>query len=297
MDALAAGDANKALSFATPSWKKNTQDLVFLTDAALQAALADTPITDIQVGGTGYQSYTGHATIFPVCYRLGGTLVETEHGLVKTSSGYSIMDVAGSVRVTGLPPLPGYLLNGVPLPLESAVTSYGTYEVALFPGRYELTNSNPIFDVDINFVRTGSEHRDGSGEINIKPGAVQLSETGLETIRHAAQQTMVDCLEEWSHGQSRWTYDFQECDFLTNSGYERELEAGGTWSPISELSALSVATFEFDDRGRLNNSNPLDVKIALSSTYRDRPSSAVASITSITVKFDDAGGISVYLEG
>ena len=121
LEALAAGDSTKALSYAaTPP-----ADTSLLTDEVLRAGQQQAPLADIAVvpGGT--------ATRVDVTFTRGGEPGSDTYTVTRTADGYKIDRVSGTVTfvTAGVDKLP-LLANGV----EVRTTS-----VELFPGEYAFT--------------------------------------------------------------------------------------------------------------------------------------------------------------
>lgn len=208
LTAVAEGRAVDALAYlADPR-----VDRTFLTDEVLARSHQLAPLTDIQVKATS----SGAKARF----RLGGypQVVELE---VEKTDGYwfvtshlpqaslSVGNVDSPISWFGVP----VLVNGVPLPPGKA-------SATLFPGRYEVTSTHPLVQLDSQFTATAnSEVSAGrwvtkTTEVVLRP---RLTDDGRRQVQEAAQAQLDTCLAQHSFAT--------DCGFvmrLGSAGYESD---------------------------------------------------------------------------
>lgn len=171
MDAVAAGDAAKALSFSsgTPS------DATLLTDAVLAASKQKHPITNIQVS-EGASKYERTAT-----FTVDGK--QYTQGFFVTSGGgntYTLQKPAVDVSLGQMPVnAVGLTVNGVEVKGQ---------KFSLFPGVYDLGTKNANFTASSPTLAVQSKYDSLSSEVTAK-----LSATGDAAARKAAKDQIAKC--------------------------------------------------------------------------------------------------------
>jgi hypothetical protein len=172
LDALAAGDAAKALSYAA----EPPDDQALLTDAVLADSNRRAPLHDIKVG-------TVSSGLYKVHYLLGDEAIDDSWTTRRVGQAYKL-DYA-----TWLTLLPTSAGKQLPLLVNGQLTT-GT-GAHLFPVSYEFTTGLPTATwgpVTTKIVRIGTQEM---APPSLHP---ELTEQGTEQFQSGAQQTLRTCL-------------------------------------------------------------------------------------------------------
>ncbi|MGV8848931.1 MAG: hypothetical protein ACOH16_05225 [Propionibacteriaceae bacterium] len=175
LDALAAGDADKAKRYAM----NPPAESPFLTGDFLKSTLAKNPITEVAVEAkTDY----GTSSFASASYRIGSTLVQGRYELTKVGKVWKLDDVVTTVkRPTYWGKLP-VTINGTAAPSDS---------LAFFPGVYELGTGTPLLD----FATASFTVKEPGGYVSgLSSSAPQLSAKGKATIISKSQEWLNQCL-------------------------------------------------------------------------------------------------------
>lgn len=174
LEALAAGDAEKALSFA----QEQPSSTTFLTNDFLKASIEKAPITEINVSeGTGSDS---HTTV-SATYRVGSKSVSEDFTAEKIGDEWKLDQVAATgTKPSSWGTLP-VTINGMELKGDV---------ITLFPGRYAVGLKN-------NFVGFANATLTVDGpSTSIRPYNMTptLNATGRQTIITQSRQLLTKCL-------------------------------------------------------------------------------------------------------
>lgn len=176
LEALAAGDATKALSYADNP--PPASDL--LTNDALKQALKDTPITDITTSGPDGDRSSAAVTYG---YKLGDTQVHETMPLKKVNGTWKLTKVANEVVLGNEASQKApELINGVKYPDGG--------DLFLFPGRYTVTSSSPFVSYSNNEFVVDSPTR----FVTVTGLRATLDEAGKQAYRDAVRKKFAACL-------------------------------------------------------------------------------------------------------
>jgi len=219
LEALAAGDAEKALAFSA----SRPSDTTFLTDAVLAKSQALGAISDIQV--------TPPEPYYPVTatYSIGTQKVNAKYYVQEYGKDYLIKDAAESINLTsaykaGL----GMHINGISLDGMQLDNVY------LFPGTYQITTTNPLVIVSPDtFVVESTKsytsvHTDPTLSVDAQP-----------ILQKAAQDALDACLTEKA---LRTSCGFGMDGLRGNATPNLDTLA---WSVTAGSSDLSQVSFQF----------------------------------------------------
>lgn len=175
LEALAAGDAEKALTFAQTQPTETT----FLTNEFLKAAVEKAAITDINVPeGSGTSSSYERVT---ATYRIGPKAVTQEYTANKIGDEWKLAQVAA----TGQKPT-----NWGSLPVTINGTALTGDVITLFPGLYTVGLDNKFVGFD-NPQLAVDGPTTSVRAYNMTPA---LNATGKQTIITQARQLLARCL-------------------------------------------------------------------------------------------------------
>lgn len=174
LEALAASDSAAALSYAD----QPPSDTTLLTDEVLTASNAVAPITDIQISEPA-----GKFKPIPVTYMLGDKPVNTEYLATDASGSWKIYDVTADILLIDM--------NGVPIAINGVPVT--DTEVAVFPGAYTATTTNELYK-----VKGGTFLIDSPTRFTPPTMQLDLSSTGQQRLRAAAQKQLNHCLDQTS---------------------------------------------------------------------------------------------------
>ncbi|MGB7962335.1 MAG: hypothetical protein WCF12_05155 [Propionicimonas sp.] len=175
LEALASGDAAGALGYALTA----PADTSLLTDEMLAKALAESPITAIQVTAAG--SGSTQQTVL-ASYQLGSTRVNAAYALTESGGQWLLDNVAAEIDVS-------YLDLGTIALVVNGVT-LNTDRPSLFPGTYTLTTASKRLAVrDGSFVIESPDSQPDLYSVGFK-----LTKSGRAELIKAAQATLRRCL-------------------------------------------------------------------------------------------------------
>ena len=173
LNSIAAGDADKALRDLAEKPAKT--DL--MTDDVLAASAKAAPITDIKVTWTERT-----ARSVKTSYTIGEKKVEANYPVVANGNGFRINGGYLAMDLSSLPAGLSYRMNGAAL---------GRGEVALFPGSYTLSTSNPYLSLGKGatfIVKSPTESATPTPEPTI-------SESGVKSVRALVSAEVSRCLK------------------------------------------------------------------------------------------------------
>jgi hypothetical protein len=175
LNALAAGDATKALSYAADP----VQPGPFMTNKVLAESIKRAPLTAIEVPEVTDQQ----ATTVPASYRLGKTEVNTSYDVVNSSGTWKLATVhktidLGLVRSPSMP----MLINGVKVNADF---------VDLLPGSYAFTAGSPNLTYGSKSVVTITDPKGYANVLDLRPS---LSDRGRKTAVSLANKSYDTCL-------------------------------------------------------------------------------------------------------
>lgn len=171
-EALAAGDAEKALSFAA----NDPSDPTLLTDEVLEASNALATITDVTITNRTERTVR-------VSYRIGGELDSVNYEVTKTSDGWKMREVAFPIGVVaGVKNVPA-VINGVKVAdVEKAL---------VFPGTYEFATSSK----HLAWTEPQQTLRGGTLQVPIST-RVELTDGGEDAARQAIRDRWDTCMKK-----------------------------------------------------------------------------------------------------
>lgn len=173
LDALAAGDADAALSYAATL----PADSSLLTGEVLAAGNAIAPITDVEVDpstATGTADVRAH-------YTIGSEEVDADFGVVETTDGWKLSQVAAKVAVDRFPAVA--TINGSTAAYSATLTLFpGSYRIAAGDSRYVVSGGDFVI-----------ESLTDSPSVKV---TAKLSSTGVAAVRSAAQKRLNACIKE-----------------------------------------------------------------------------------------------------
>ena len=179
LEALAAGDSAKALSFA----QTTPDDLTFLTDEILAASNAKNPITITSIKVDDPSST--YAEVI-ANYNIGAQVVNAKFWVERFDKDYKLNSVAVKVDLsfTYVKDI-GMKINGVSLDGQKLTNAY------LFPGIYTVTIDNPILALDKETftITDPSDYPDTYFRIDI-------SSEGQTMLAAATAAKLSGCLKE-----------------------------------------------------------------------------------------------------
>jgi hypothetical protein len=177
LDALAAGDAQTALGFASTA----PADTTFLTNEVLAASNKTAPMTAVNVPEVD-DEYAYRVT---ASYKLGSQNVSADFSVEKEGDTWKMREVAAdldlqSKRDKTLP----MIINGV------AVQSN---KIALFPGAYTFTSGNKLVDYGKSntlIVKSASDYPTGLSDIE-----PTLTSAGEKAFTSAVKDNVKKCMK------------------------------------------------------------------------------------------------------
>ncbi|MDN5726242.1 MAG: hypothetical protein L0G99_09985, partial [Propionibacteriales bacterium] len=174
LDALAAGDAATALSYAESS----PADTTMLTNEALAASNKLGAIAEINVPEvTDEYAYQVAAS-----YKMGTRTVNKEINVTKVGEDWKLTDVAGTLTLDLGDDLP-ITVNGVKVEAK---------KIIVFPGTYVFDTGNKY----VGFDDKGTVSVDAPGAYESGPYQATLNKTGKQAAIKAAQDSLNACLKQ-----------------------------------------------------------------------------------------------------
>jgi hypothetical protein len=176
LNALAAGDADRALAYAVGSVPAGP----FMTDKVLAESVKRAPITQINVPEVSDPL----ASTVTASYRIGKTPVTVNYGVQqvggawKLTAVYKTLDL-GLVRIPSIP----ILLNGVKVTSDF---------VDVLPGSYAFTTESPLLTLGSKAVMVIRHPNDYANVLDLRVG---LSDAGRKTVVNLARQRYNACLK------------------------------------------------------------------------------------------------------
>ncbi|HYI52577.1 MAG TPA: hypothetical protein VEX57_01320 [Microlunatus sp.] len=177
LEALAAGDAQAALAFASTA----PTDTTFLTNEVLAASNKTAAISAINVPEVDDE----YAYRVAASFSMGKQAINTDFSVEKDGDAWKLRDVAAdldlqSKRAKTLP----MLINGV---------NVETDKVLLFPGSYTFTSGNKNVDYGKSstlIVKSPSEYPDGLSDIQ-----PTLTSAGDKAFTNAVEDSVKKCMK------------------------------------------------------------------------------------------------------
>lgn len=171
-EALAAGDADKALSYAA----NEPTDTTLLTDEVLKASNALGAITDVSITSRSEKTVR-------VSYRIGGQLDSVNYEVVKTDDGWKMREVAFPLGVTGT-------VKNVPLEINGARVK-DAEDALVFPGTYELSTGSDY----LAWSEPKQTVRGGTLQMPLTTTA-ELTDAGEKAARDAIRDLWDTCMDK-----------------------------------------------------------------------------------------------------
>jgi hypothetical protein len=215
LQALAAGDADKAKLYAIDA----PADSPFLTNDFLKAAVAKSPITEIQVDA---QSDVGTAAYLSASYKLGGTLVQGNYQLTKVAKIWKLNSVITTVDRPSYWGTLGVTVNGTTAP---------TSQLSFFPGVYQLGTGTSL----LAFAQPAfTVNEPGDYVAGLSSSEPALTDAGKKLMISKAQAWLTVCLAAQDTNP-------KDC------GMNTPLPTGATLAPGSLKRTLDSTTTPFSD--------------------------------------------------
>lgn len=271
LEALAAGNAEAARAEAA----SQPADVSMLTDEVLTAALAETPITELNVPPLTDVEPEDETARVPVSYLIGEERVNESVDVTRSGGSWKVTETAvevdlSSVRSENVP----LLVNGTEIKADS---------VTVFPGRYEITSDLDHIDYGEDPVIFISSASDSVSTAGIEPA---LSTAGAKAFTDAIDAELDACVATKELAP-------KGCPFEYKLGYQEKIKAKTiTWSLASEP---EIDPFlDSNDQSMAKVSFDLEVELAADgtkngdkNTFEETVSSYVtvmADMTTSTVK-------------
>ncbi|HLQ81917.1 MAG TPA: hypothetical protein VK103_00150 [Bacillota bacterium] len=224
-DALVAGDAEKALSYA----KVDPTDKTFLTNDMLTTSNEKAPITNVVVAETSDDAYR-----VPVSYQIGERRINAEIRVEEIGNEWKLSAIASEVRVarTGIAPL----INGVEAKTDT---------IYLFPGTYTVSTGNEYvtFPEDESTLTIDEPSQYGGASLSMSP---ELSQEGLDLMLKEAEKSLQACL-------AKKELKPEGCPFYANPN----LEDGDVKIDMSTFRYTAEGEQFEDVKPRLDYDNPM----------------------------------------
>ena len=173
LEALAAGDATKALSYAVSP----PADQSLLTDAVLAESMRRAPMSDIQV------SQDPGVAWVKVSDTLGGKDYDDEYTPVKVGASYKLDRVTASVYLTSIIDKFPILVNGTPLTNENA---------EVFPVTHVVTTGLPNVDWGDDATLVGAVHSNSRMPVL----RARITKAGQQAFVSGARKRLGACLAQ-----------------------------------------------------------------------------------------------------
>lgn len=174
-DALAAGDADTAISYA----KVEPSDRTFLTDEMLATLNQESPITELEVS----KPSGSYVSSVPVSYAVGGRRVSTNIRVTQIGKDWKLESIAAEVRASSNGANP--IINGVEATSD---------RVLLFPGRYAITTGSEYVtypdDQATLWIEEPSPYASATSLIGLR---AELTDEGEELVLSEAQKSLEAC--------------------------------------------------------------------------------------------------------
>ena len=263
LDALAAGNASEALSFAA-----QTPNDTFLNNTVLSASLAINSITGIEV----HEANTDAGAPYTVSadYRIGSEAISTTFTVVQVEDRLLLQQVAQDVSLGSIyAPGAGLTINGV-------AAGYGATTVTLFPGTYQLAVTNSYLEITNEqfVVRDVSGATAISAELGMASGA-------KAKLAKAAKSELSKCMKQKKMQTT--------CGFGFTAGKNQHPRLSTLkWSFLSGKDAISNAKWTYGQMSPTAASAKVKIKLKV---WVNGPGRVYyqgkISITGVTVDFAD----------
>lgn len=203
LEGLAAGDAEAARAEAATQ----PADVSMLTDEALTAALAETPISEINVPPVTDVEPEDETARVPVSYLIGEERVNESVDVTRSDGSWKVTDTAvevdlSSVRSENVP----LLVNGSKINADS---------ITVFPGRYEITSDLDHIDYGEDPVIFISSASDSVSTTGVEP---TLSTAGTTAFTDAIDAALDTCMTKKQLAP-------KGCPFSYDLGYQEKIKA------------------------------------------------------------------------
>lgn len=272
LDALAAGDADKAKRYAM----NPPADSPLLTNAFLKASVAKNPITEVKVDPS---SDTGASTYLTASYKIGGTLVQGSFQLTKVNKIWKLNDVVSTVdRPTYWGTL-GVTINGTTAPSP---------KLTFFPGVYQLATGTSLLAFD-QTTFTVNEPSDYVSALSSSEPV--LTDAGKKLMISQTQAWLTQCLAVQDTNPKDCGMNTPLPDGATLAPGSLKRTVDGSTAPFSDGSPQ----VSYDDPTKVTMSGYVSIKVTAADTAGKNysgttsVSSAVGTIAgeNITVVFTD----------
>ena len=175
LQALAAGNATQALSFAS----NQPSDKTFLTDAVLQASNKLAPLTGINVPEV--QGASSYATV-QASYKLGSQAINTDFQMQRSGGKWQMDDGWSDVSTYS---------GGSSFPLTLNGVEVKTQKFYLFPGEYKASSGNDYVDYPANKPLLVKSPSDYASTSDLDPG---LTTTGKAAFTTTVKKAVAKCV-------------------------------------------------------------------------------------------------------
>lgn len=189
LNALADGDAQRALGYLEWDQDPGSEKISLLTDKVLDEAESPYPnlVTDVSLStplhlDDGYSLYAE--------YTLEGVPVRQKFVLSERQGKWKIVAETAVVRVSLDHGTSALEVNSVPVP-------DGLTDFYLFPGSYRVTTSSVYYEFD-SFALELYDYHAVSTVVNVALPELLITQKGREIFRAAVSKALSDCLDE--HG-------------------------------------------------------------------------------------------------
>ncbi|MDQ6936775.1 MAG: hypothetical protein M3140_03555 [Actinomycetota bacterium] len=176
LQALAAGDADKALSYGSA-----TPDRTFLTSDILKKQQAIAKITAVNVVGS--ESRGSEARV-NMSYNFGSQAVTDYYALTKIKGKWKLQSTTASANVSSGRSIPGLTLFGTKVASDTVTT---------FPGPLQWGSSDPNYEVKP--LGSADRFATSPGDSNFTSLQYQLSQAGTKTLSDAFTAKIAECLK------------------------------------------------------------------------------------------------------
>lgn len=251
LEALAAGDADAALAYASAA----VQPGPYMTDQVLAASVKRAPITAIDVPVVDDSA----AIAVAARYVMGKTPVTAEYGVQQVGGVWKLSAVAKTVDL-GLvrPPSLPIRINGVTVKSDF---------VDLLPGAYAFTAASPLLTLGDKAVILIKDPNDYANVLDLRLG---LSANGRKTVVGLAKKSYGGCLQARVAKPKNCPFAWNDTTYRYRSGSVRWRQSGSdpftkAKTDLSESSASVVI--------------PLKLRISGPCTYRGSSGTCTGTVT------------------
>ena len=213
LEALAAGNAEAARAEAA----SQPADVSMLTDDVIAAALAETPITEINVPPVTDVEPDDETARVPASYLIGEERVNESVDVIRSDGSWKVAETAVGVDLSSV------RSENVPLVVNGATINADS--ITVFPGRYEITS-------DLDHIDYGEDN-----VIFIASASDSVSTGGIEpTLSSAGAKAFTDAIDaELDACVAKKELVPKGCPFGYKLGYQEKITKKSIkWSLASE---------------------------------------------------------------